>query len=310
MLQPNIHKQTLLVNDESKLNRDFKGIWIPRQIWTAKELSCQEKCLWAEIHSLHDREMGGCYASNQYLSEFCGVKERRLQEMISKMKSLGWLVQVSFDGRTRVLKAIEPQQDKDFPPQGCGKAHLRDAEKCTPGVQKSAPLSYNIDISLDKRIDNTHNPSSENATNVAGVCINEIPLPKEKKRRIIAKKEVSQESKALFPKFIAVIKDFMPNFIVKKEENILISLDEMLSDGRKEEDILRVLRWGIRDNTIRGDWTGWSDKIICANPAAYLCNRFEKIEAASKAKKERKFAACSDDDVAAEMSREASRRAI
>lgn len=153
-------------------------------------------------------------------------------------------------------------------------------------------------------------PSNANAAIAAGECVDEIPLPKEKKRRIIAKKETSQAAKDLMPRFIQVIKDFKPNFIVKKEENILASLDEMLSDGRKEEDILRVLRWGIRDNTIRGDWTGWSDKIICANPAEYLCNRFEKIEAASYAKKIRKFAPCSNDQEALDSMADFNARAI
>lgn len=133
------------------MNRNFKGIWIPKEIWLAQDLSCQERCLWAEIHSLYDPEKGGCYASNEYLMEYIGVKERRLQEMIAHLKSKGWIEQVSFDGRQRVIKAVVPQEDDDCAGQRCGKVHLSGAEKCTPEMQESAPPSICIDNSLEKR---------------------------------------------------------------------------------------------------------------------------------------------------------------
>lgn len=157
------------------MNRDFKGIWIPREIWMMEDLSAQEKCLWAEIHSLFDREKGGCFASNEYLMEFIGVKERRLQEMISSLKEKGLIVQVSFNGRERVIKAVMPKED--FSPCGaevhesagqrCGKVHLSDAEKRTPLIYR--------DKSLDKSIDNTHPTLIETKTKTAKavrVCVN------------------------------------------------------------------------------------------------------------------------------------------
>lgn len=125
------------------MNRDFKGIWIPREIWLAKDLHCQEKCLWAEIHSLFSEEKGGCYASNEYLGEFVGVKERRLQEMLANLKRLGWLEQVSFNGRQRILRAIVPYEtEKVRAGQRCTKMHPGGALKCTPDMQYNAPLSY------------------------------------------------------------------------------------------------------------------------------------------------------------------------
>lgn len=125
------------------MNRDFKGIWIPKEIWLSN-LSCQEKCLWAEIHSLYDQDKQGCYASNDYLCEFLGVKERRLQEMLANLKHYGWLENLSFDGRTRLIRAVVPPEDfkpKERAPQGCRKMHLSDAEKCTPEVNFPAGQS-------------------------------------------------------------------------------------------------------------------------------------------------------------------------
>ena len=51
--------------------RDFKGIWIPREIWLSSELSLMEKVLFVEIHSLDNER--GCFASNACFAEFFGV---------------------------------------------------------------------------------------------------------------------------------------------------------------------------------------------------------------------------------------------
>lgn len=124
------------------MNRKFLGIWIPREIWLNKSLNGDEKALWAEIQSLHDDEKGGCFASNEYLMEFMNCQERALQNMLSKLKKMNLLEQVSFNGRQRILKAIAPndksflstsevQKNAPLDSEGCRKMHLSDAEKCT-----------------------------------------------------------------------------------------------------------------------------------------------------------------------------------
>ncbi len=93
------------------VSRDFKGIWIPREIWLHQSLSIQAKALWAEIWSLHDREVGGCYASNEYLCEFMNLKQSRLTEILRELKDNGLLEDVSFDGRRKIIKAIVPDTE-------------------------------------------------------------------------------------------------------------------------------------------------------------------------------------------------------
>jgi len=93
------------------MKRDFKGIWIPREIWLHEELLPLEKLLWAEVDSLYDEEKGGCYASNEYLARFFKVSERYIREMLSHLKNLGLAKEVSFDGRERIIIAILPPQD-------------------------------------------------------------------------------------------------------------------------------------------------------------------------------------------------------
>jgi len=48
--------------------RDFKGIWIPKEVWLSEELSLMEKVLFVEIHSLDNER--GCFASNKYFGDF------------------------------------------------------------------------------------------------------------------------------------------------------------------------------------------------------------------------------------------------
>lgn len=84
-------------------NRDFKGIWIPKEIWFDTRLSALEKVILAEIDSLDSTERG-CFASNQELAEFCQCSEYKVSGAISKMIDLGYIYLKKFDGRTRELK--------------------------------------------------------------------------------------------------------------------------------------------------------------------------------------------------------------
>ena len=85
------------------MNRDFKGIWIPREIYLNPDLSWSEKILFIEIDSL-DQE-NGCFANNEYFANFLNVSVTRVSKMISKLKDLGFIVQSSFNGRQRILKS-------------------------------------------------------------------------------------------------------------------------------------------------------------------------------------------------------------
>ena len=67
------------------MNRSFRGVWIPRGIWISKELSLQEKVFIIEIESLEDINKGGCYAGNKYFSEFFGLSESRVSDIIKTL---------------------------------------------------------------------------------------------------------------------------------------------------------------------------------------------------------------------------------
>lgn len=84
--------------------REFKGVWIEKEIWLDKRLNALEKVILTEIDSL-DSEEKGCYASNQYLAEFCQCSETKVSTAIKKLIELGYIYVKSFDGRIRILKS-------------------------------------------------------------------------------------------------------------------------------------------------------------------------------------------------------------
>ena len=89
------------------MNRDFRGIWIPRHIWLDKNLKPIEKILLAEIESLgglHD----GCFASNQYFADFFDLSKDRISRLVSGLKNKGYItVELSYkEGSYEVDKRI------------------------------------------------------------------------------------------------------------------------------------------------------------------------------------------------------------
>lgn len=87
-----------------EVKRDFKGVWIPREVWLDKRLSALDKVILTEIDSL-DQGDNGCYASNQHLAEFCQCSERKVSDAVTKLIKCGYVSVASFDGRKRTLRS-------------------------------------------------------------------------------------------------------------------------------------------------------------------------------------------------------------
>lgn len=76
------------------MERDFKGIWIPKEVWLSKDLSLQEKIILVEINSLDGEN--GCFASNDYFSEFFGYSKRRMIDIINSLEKKGYITKKLF----------------------------------------------------------------------------------------------------------------------------------------------------------------------------------------------------------------------
>lgn len=95
-----------LMNNE--LHRDFKGVWIPKEIWLADGLTLIEKVFLVEIDSLDNKD--GCYASNKHFQKFSGLSTSRCSQIINQLQAKGY-IQISYirDGKEvkkRVIKVF------------------------------------------------------------------------------------------------------------------------------------------------------------------------------------------------------------
>ena len=123
--------------------RRFDGVWIPAEIWLSETLSLIDKIVLTEINSL-DNEETGCYASNQYLAKFCQCSERKITDSITKLKKMGLIEQISFNGRTRILKIVR-----------------QSSKNCYAESQILLGEIYNIDYNINNK-ENILKESSEN----------------------------------------------------------------------------------------------------------------------------------------------------
>ena len=71
------------------MERAFKGIWIPKEVWLSKDLSLQEKVFLVEIDSLDNEN--GCFASNKYFAEFFDLSKGRCSQVINNLEEKGYI---------------------------------------------------------------------------------------------------------------------------------------------------------------------------------------------------------------------------
>lgn len=119
-------------------NRDFKGVWIPKDIWLTEDLTALEKFIFTEIDSLDNDEH--CTASNEYLAKFCGCSVKQVSNTISKLIELGFIEIASFDGRQRVMKV-------------CNQIVTLHSKNCHSATQNLLPINIDNNISISKDID-------------------------------------------------------------------------------------------------------------------------------------------------------------
>ena len=88
-----------------KESRDFKGVWIPKEIWLSTELKMLGKVILTEINSLDNEDH--CTAGNEYLAEFCSCSLSAVSKAIKHLKELGYIEELEFDGRHRKIRVVK-----------------------------------------------------------------------------------------------------------------------------------------------------------------------------------------------------------
>ena len=81
------------------MEREFKGVWIPKEVWLNSELSLTEKALLAEIDSFTG-EGKAFYKSNETIQEEYKVSRPTISKALKKLEGMGF-IKVEFDGRRR-----------------------------------------------------------------------------------------------------------------------------------------------------------------------------------------------------------------
>ena len=126
--------------------RDFKGIWIPAEVWLDERLNPLEKVILMEIDSLDCGEKG-CYASNEYIAEFCKCSESKVAHTVTRLIELGYVSRESFDGRQRILKS------------SLANFARRNSKVCKADVQNLQ--ESNIDSNIDSNIKKERSASAQ-----------------------------------------------------------------------------------------------------------------------------------------------------
>jgi hypothetical protein len=75
---------------QEEQNRDFKGIWIPKEVWLSDDLTMQEKLFFVEIDSLDNED--GCFATNEYFAKFFGISKTRVSKVINSLVKKGYII--------------------------------------------------------------------------------------------------------------------------------------------------------------------------------------------------------------------------
>ena len=83
------------------MEREFKGVWIPAEIWLDARLTLVEKALYAEIDSFSGNGKT-FHKANETIQLEYGVSRPTISKAIKKLTDLGF-IEASFDGRTRHL---------------------------------------------------------------------------------------------------------------------------------------------------------------------------------------------------------------
>lgn len=134
------------------MKRKFQGIWIPAAIWLDRSLSITEKVMLVEINSLESSDRG-CFASNEYFSEFFDLSKSRVSEIISSLSKKDLvLVELIREGKQIVGRQIWMTENGRLLTAG------------VPPSEKANTSSENTHTPLRK----TRRPSSEKAATLFG----------------------------------------------------------------------------------------------------------------------------------------------
>lgn len=104
--------------------RQFKGIWIPKEIWLNKELTMQEKMILVEIESYDNGEIG-CYASNKHFVSNFGINSSRISQIIQSLQRKNYItINYEYNGKEIVKRYLHINRPPYPPKEGMLKINI------------------------------------------------------------------------------------------------------------------------------------------------------------------------------------------
>lgn len=171
-------------------NRDFKGVWIPKEIWLSTELKMLEKVILTEISSLDNEDH--CIAGNEYLAEFCSCSLSAVTKSIKHLKELGYIEELEFDGRHRKLRIIKNTRQPS-------KIYEAESQNLLPNNIDINSIKKQTLLSKDNNVQNfqfgKHKPKKDNLYTKCIGLIDDYTIDEELRKSLIDYLRVRLEMK-------------------------------------------------------------------------------------------------------------------
>ena len=104
--------------------RQFKGIWIPKEIWLNKDLTFQEKIILVEIDSYDDAQVG-CFATNKHFVNNFGINSSRISQIIQSLQRKNYItITYDFNGKEIIKRYLHINRPPYPPKEGMSKINI------------------------------------------------------------------------------------------------------------------------------------------------------------------------------------------
>lgn len=214
------------------MQRGFKGIWIPAEIWLAKDLNITEKVFLVEIDSLDNAD--GCFASNDYFAKFFNLSKNRCSEIIKALEKKQYLT-ISYKYKPGT-KQIEQRILK-----------LTNKYLCIRKIEDEKGVFDNPTGVFDNSIRYSEN-SEDNNTLYNNKRKKEVKKKEESYNDIISSYTESEDLKDALIEFIKMRKNIKSPMTNRALKLLLTSLDKLSTNETTKIDIL--------NQSILNNWKG------------------------------------------------------
>lgn len=104
--------------------RQFKGIWIPKEIWLNKDLTFQEKIILVEIDSYDDGQVG-CFATNKHFVNNFAINSSRISQIIQSLQRKNYItITYDFNGKEIIKRYLHINRPPYPPKEGMSKINI------------------------------------------------------------------------------------------------------------------------------------------------------------------------------------------